>query len=120
MTDVHGLLSDPELGGTSFTVERTVYKRDQEESSPIARSRISAAGCVHPGPPELLRQLPEEDRAEEYIAVYTAFALSLGSDDGPTYSGPDRILWNGGTWRVVRVKPWPAFGFVSALAVRTE
>ena len=66
---------------------------------------LQASGCVHPGTPEMLRLLPEEDRHEEYIEVYTGFALNLGEDDGGVnYTAPDRILWNGSTWRVVKVR----------------
>jgi hypothetical protein len=33
------------------------------------------------------------------------------------YTGPDRIHWNGETWRVVRVRDWAMFGYNQALAV---
>jgi hypothetical protein len=39
----------------------------------------------------MIQLLPEEERHEEFIAIYTDFALSLGSDHGSTYTGPDRI-----------------------------
>ena len=53
------------------------------------------------------------------LAVYTDFPLSLGENDGEAeYSVPDRILWNGETWRVVRVRDWSIFGYYQALAVK--
>ena len=61
--------------------------------------------------------LPEEERHETFIQVFTDFALSLGNDAGASFTGPDRIHWNGRTWRVVRVRDWPAFGYRQALAV---
>ena len=66
----------------------------------------------------MIQLLPEEERHETFIAIYTDFALSLGSDHGSTYTGPDRIYWNGETWRVVRVRDWAMFGYYQALAVK--
>ena len=118
MPDLSAALTDPELGFTGFTVQRFSYRRQNGQSVPSVRV-LQASGCVHPGPAEALALLPEEDRHEEYIAVYTDFALSPGENGGgETYTVPDRILWGGKTWRVVRVRPWSAFGYVRALAVR--
>ena len=113
-------LQDPELGYTTFTVQRTSYRRQNGESVPAVQT-LPASGCIHPGTPEMLQLLPEEERHEEFIAVYTDFALSLGENQGgATYSVPDRIVWNGKTWRIVRVRSWAMFGYVQALAVRVR
>ena len=67
----------------------------------------------------MIQLLPEEDRHEEFIVIYTDFALSLGENDGGTeYTAPDRILWNGATWRVVRVRSYAMFGYVQGYAVK--
>ena len=111
-------LQDPELGYTAFTVQRTTYRRQNGVSLPSIQV-LQASGCIHPGTPEMAQLLPEEERHEEFIAVYTDFALSLGENQGgATYSVPDRIQWNGKTWRVVKVRSWEAFGYCQALAVR--
>ena len=113
-------LTDPELGFTFFSVQRTTYRRRNGESVPTAQT-LPASGCIHPGTPEMIQLLPEEDRHEEFIAVYTDFALSTGENDGGvTYSTPDRILWNGETWRVVKVRSWEMFGYTQALAVKMQ
>ncbi len=118
MTDILSALTDPEMGFTGFTVLRTSYRRQNGESVP-SNQLLPASGCIHPGSPEMLQLLPEEERHEEFIAVYTGFALSAGENDGEeTYSTPDRILWNGTAWRVVRIRNWSMFGYVQALAVR--
>ena len=109
-------IMDPELGRSAFTVERLTYTRSALETTSHSRT-YSALGCVHPGTPEMIQLLPEEERHETFIAIYTDFALSLGSDHGSTHTGPDRIRWNGGTWRVVRVRDWAMFGYYQALAV---
>ncbi len=118
MIDITPALTDPEMGFTGFTVQRTTYRRQNGTSVP-SNQTLPASGCIHPGTPEMLQLLPEEERAEEYIAVYTGFALSLGENGGgATYTVPDRILWNGQTWRVVKVRNWSMFGYVQALAVK--
>ena len=117
MLDVTAILSDPELGGTTFTVERIVYGRSGGEAAPKAVTRFTVTGCVHPGTPEQLQQLPEEDRHEEFIVIYAPDVFSLGMNHGVTFSGPDRILWNDRVWRLVKMKPWTAFGFVQGFAV---
>ena len=111
-------ITDPELGFTSFSVQRTTYRRQNGTSVPATQT-LPASGCIHPGTPEMIQLLPEEERNEEFIAIYTDFALSLGENDGgATYTVPDRILWNGGTWRVVRVRSWEMFGYYQCLAVK--
>ena len=116
--DISAALTDPEMGFATFTVQRYSYRRQNGQSIPSVQI-LQASGCVHPGAPETLQLLPEEERHEEYIEVYTGFALNIGEDDGgATYTAPDRILWNGNTWRVVKVRDWSGFGYVQALAVR--
>jgi len=116
--DVSAALTDPELGFTAFSMKRTVYRRQNGTSVPTEQT-LTASGCVHPGTPEMLQLLPEEERHEEFISVYTDFPLALGENGGGTaYTVPDRICWNGETWRVVRVRSWAMFGYVQALAVK--
>ena len=112
-------LQDPELGWTTFTVLRTTCRRRNGTSVPVQQT-LPASGCIHPGTPEMLQLLPEEDRHEEFIAIYTDFPLMLGDNPGgAAYTLPDRILWKGKCWRVVRIRSWEAFGYQQALAIRT-
>ncbi len=130
--DLSSVLADPDLGFTGFTVQRTAYTRQSGASVPSVQT-LPASGCIHPGTPEMLQLLSEEERHEDFIAVYTGFPLSLGENPGchpeqsegsgshlcsDTYFTPDRILWNGNTWRVVRIRDWSVFGYYQALAVR--
>ena len=110
---------DPELGCTAFTVERITYTRSRLGTT--SRSTTARAmGCIHPGTPEMIRLLPEEEREEQFIAIYTDYALSTGTPEstGASFMGPDRIHWNNQTWRVVRVRDWQMFGYYQAYAVR--
>ena len=118
MSSLAPALTDPDLGFTGFTVQRITYLRQDGTSLPAVQTLL-ASGCIHPGTPEMLQLLPEEERAEEFIAVYTDFPLSLGENDGEVeYSVPDRILWNGESWRVVRVRDWSVFGYYQGYAVK--
>ena len=115
--DITNAIMDQELGRSAFTVERLTYTRTVDGTTSRSAT-YQAMGCIHPGTPEMIQLLPEEERHEDFIAIYTDFALSLGSDHGSTYTGPDRIHWNNETWRVVRVRDWAMFGYYQALAVR--
>ena len=116
--DVMSALTEPDLGFTAFSVLRTSYRRENGGSVP-SEETLPASGCIHPGTPEMVQLLPEEERHEEFIAVYTDYALSLGENGGGAeYSVLDRIFWNGAVWRVVRVRDWSMFGYHQGLAVK--
>ena len=119
MTDISSAIFDPELGCTVFTVERITCTRSREGIT--ARSRTEqAAGCVHPGTPEMLKLLPAEEQQETFIVIYTDYILSTGTpgEDGASFDAPDRIHWSGQAWRVVKIRDWQGFGYVQAWAVR--
>jgi len=117
--DITSAVFDPELGCTAFTVERITYTRSRGGTT--SRSTTAQAlGCIHPGTPEMLQLLPEEEKTDEFIAIYTDYVLSTGMPEGSgasSFTGPDRIHWNGKTWRVVRVRDWQTFGYYQAYAV---
>ena len=121
MDDITAAIFDPELGCTAFTVERTTYTRSREGTTSRSR-REEARGCIHPGSPEMLKLLPEEERQETFIVIYTDYALGTGDpgEDGTSFEAPDRVHWNGQTWRVVKVRDWQGFGYVQAWAVRMQ
>ena len=117
--DITSAVFDPELGCTGFTVERITYTRSRAGTT--SRSTTAQAmGCIHPGTPEMIQLLPEEEREEQFIAIYTDYALSTGTPEGSgavSFTAPDRIHWNSQTWRVVRVRDWQMFGYYQAYAV---
>ena len=117
--DITPAIFDPELGCTGFTVERITYTRGR--SGTTSQTAIAQAmGCIHPGTPEMVQLLPEEEREEQFIAIYTDYALSAGmpENSGASFIGPDRIHWNNQTWRVVRVREWRMFGYCQVYAVQ--
>ena len=116
--DIASVLFDPGLGCTSFTVERITYTRSREGTT-AASQTVQASGCIHPGMPEMIKLLPEEEKNETFITVYTDYSLSTGTpeDAGASFIAPDRIHWNNQTWRVVKVRDWQPFGYCQAYAV---
>ena len=117
--DITSAVFDPGPGCTAFTVERITYTRGH--SGTTSRSVTARAmGCIHPGTPEILQLLPEEEKNNQFIAIYTDYALSTGTPEGSgavSFTAPDRIHWNSQTWRVVRVRDWQMFGYYQAYAV---
>ena len=73
----------------------------------------------NPAPAEQEPALPEEEKKETFIAIYTDYPLSTGKPEGSgaSFIGPDRIHWKDQTWRVVRVRDWESFGYYQAYAV---
>ena len=114
-------LFDPDMGCVNFLVERITYIRSREGTTTSVRTE-QISGCIHPGSAEALKLMPEEEKNEQFIVIYTDYALSTGTpeDAGASFIGADRIHWNGQVWRVVKVRDWSAFGYVQALAVKLE
>ena len=115
---ISSILSDPEMGSVSFAVERITYTRSREGTASLSVTE-QAVGCIHPGTAEALELLPEEERHETCIEIWTDYPLSVGTpgDAGVSFTAPDRIRWNGRTWRVIKVRDWSSFGYVHAYAV---
>jgi hypothetical protein len=116
--DITSAVFDPELGCTAFTVERITYTRSRSGTTSRSVSE-QAMGCIHPGTPEMLQLLPEEEKAEEFIAIYTDYPLSTGTPEGTgaSFIGADLVHWAGKTWRVIRVRDWQSFGYYQAYAI---
>ena len=120
MTDISAALLDPELGFLSFTVRRLTYRLSQGTTT-VTHADLPAEGCIHPGTPEMVQLLSEEERHKDLIAVYTSFPLSLGSNPGgTTWTAADRILYDGKVWKLACLRDWSQFGYYQALAVLTD
>lgn len=117
--DISSAIFDPELGCTAFTVDRITYTRSRAGTTSRTVT-TQAMGCIHPGTPEMQLLLPEEEKTNQFIAIYTDYALSTGTPESTgasSFTGADRIHWSGKTWRVVRVRDWQALGYYQAYAV---
>ena len=91
MMDVSELVNDPEMGAVSFTMHRTSYRRSRGQLIP-SNQTDTAVGCIHPGTAGMMQLLPEEERAERFIQIYTSFHLSDGENNAAaSFTGADRI-----------------------------
>ena len=73
--DISSAIFDPELGCTAFAVERITCTRSRSGTTSQSTT-AQALGCIHPGTPEMLRLLPEEEQNEQFIEIFTDYALS--------------------------------------------
>ncbi len=120
MIDISSVLLDPELGSISFQVIRSTCTASRGTTS-RTQETLSATGCIHPGTPDMVELLPEEERHKIFIAVYTSFSLSLGENSGGvTWTAADRIAYGGRIWKLVRLRDWSAFGYYQGLATLTD
>ena len=111
---------DPELGFLVFTVRRLTYRLSQGTTT-VTHTDTQAEGYIHPGTPEMVQLLPEEERHKEFIAIYTGFPLSLGSNPGGvSWTAADRILYDGKVWKLAKLRDWSQFGYYQGLAVLTD
>ena len=120
MIELAEAINDPEMGAVSFTVHRTSYRRSRGQLIP-SNQTDTAVGCIHPGTAGMMQLLPEEERTERFIQIYTSFQLSDGdNNEAASFTGADRIDYGGKSWRVVKVQEWPGFHFYQALAVMVQ
>ena len=83
--NINSAIFDPELGCTGFTVERITYTRSRSGTTSSSVT-AQAMGTIHPGTPEMLQLLPEEEKTDQFIAIYTDYALSTGGPSDPASS----------------------------------
>ena len=119
MLNVSFALLDPELGFLCFTVRRLTYHLNQGVTT-VTHSDHPAEGCIHPGTPEMVQLLPEEERHKDFIAIYTSFPLSMGANSGGiSWTAADRIHYDGKVWKLVRLRDWSQFHYFQRIAVVT-
>lgn len=106
--------------GTTITLHRRAagtYVDGLWVSGGLTTSSLTAH--VQPADPETIQILPEGERTEGAIAIYTRAPLISSNDETGLES--DRVVWNGREYRVRIVEDWTqSFGYARALAVRLE
>lgn len=84
---------------------------------PGSTSVITVDAFIHPATPDETDQLPEGERRNEMIGIYTEEPLRAG--DVATGQQADIVEWADRLWKVVLVEPWQTLGgFVRHIAVR--
>ncbi len=119
MPDLSAILTDPELGGTRFTVFRQSFNKVMGEVIPSVTTGTLVSGNIQPAASEDLQLFPEEERSEEMIVILAAYPFSLGEAGEGSFTSADIVHWQGRKYRVIRVKEWfPQGGYYKAWAVR--
>lgn len=112
------VFTDPELGTVEFSIVRRTWFLDGGVPRMTNIEEIFACGILHPADPTRLDLLPEERRHDPIVLIHSTEPLSLGEQDGDTWTSPDEIHFRNKTYRVFQIRPWQAFGFWKAWAVQ--
>lgn len=105
------------LATGTYTVTRvSAGTYTQGRHTPGAPTAFVIVASIQPATGRELRDLPEGQRGDEVIAIYTTTEIRTREPGGE----PDVITYGGEPWTVIRVKRWESFGAVhfEALAAR--
>ena len=101
--DVTDVVLDPDMGGHAFQVVRESDTVDNDGLRQTTWTKVAEAfGSVQPADSSALERLPEAERLNGAIMVYTPFPLSAGSGDMTA----DVVWWGGRHYTVKTVNGW--------------
>lgn len=115
--DVSDVLLDPDWA-QEFIVTRYTAGVDSKGRTTESVMEIDGIGVITPSSAEQLQRVPEADRSNEIIAVYSTVQMTSGSDSFK----PDVVTWRGNSYRVSSVMDWMDYGagYSLALCVSTD
>jgi galactose-6-phosphate isomerase len=118
--DVSDLLSDPDLGGTTFSVIRTLSGPPVGGLAQLTPTTIpNIVGSIQPATSTELLRMPDGERVGGAVTVRCKFVLIGGGID--PNSGLDRtadqVVFKGQQYTVQSVQDWSDYGagYVEAL-----
>ena len=112
--DLRALITDPDLGGTSFVYWRAVERVTDKGRAESSREQHAAEGNIQPAPGKERELLEEGERQKAAILVFTPAALTAGENK----TKADRLAYDGGVYRVSLSEAWQGHaGFTKAVAV---
>jgi hypothetical protein len=94
--------------GASSVIQRTRYAPGTRTAGVFvngAPTTVSIDAVVQPVKPRELQQLPENERTEEAISI---FSISTLQTSEPAFQQGDLITWAGRSYKVVLVEDWTA------------
>lgn len=112
--DVTEILGDPDFAQQIMVRRGVLTEDDNGRGSMSYPPDVSTSAVVVPASGYDLMRLPDAERNEEHIRVYTQFPLSIGQ--GPSQTA-DLIIFHGKQYVVTQLDDYTDFGagFVSAL-----
>lgn len=116
--DVSELITDPDFA-QSFSLIRTTGEFINGRWTETLEETLTRTGVIAPAGAKELRQLPEADRVEGAISIFTKEIMYITSDTGVLRSS-DKISWQGHLYKIISVENWSDWGdgFYHALAQR--
>lgn len=112
MPDVTWLLSDPTLGSQHFTIIRKTGAWQSGRFVLDVAQNIPAIGIIQPSGSESLSMIPEGEKREGMVVIYTKTEIHL--TEGSEVS--DNVEWRGEMYKVLRIDRWQDYGFNIAYA----
>lgn len=106
------------LASSTVTVTRRVGSYVAGDFGPTATETLTLRGVVHPATGADMKKLPEGERVEGAIRVYTLERVRLSSRASGDLA--DRILHNGVEYEAATVEDWSTFGYYLTIATRVE
>jgi hypothetical protein len=112
--DVSDCILDPDFCQDIAVARRTESVSDKGRMA-ASNASFTCSAVVMPATPEQLDRVPEADRSNEVLAIYTTVLLTSGDNT----HAPDVVTWKSGTYMVKSVQDWTDYGagYCLALAV---
>ena len=119
MIDVSDLMSDADLGSTTFTRRRPTSTLEHGVSS-VTYNDIDLTGVIQPAATADAQLLPDGVRLSDVQAFFCAGAPDAGISPGDgTETTPDLLVDDAGvSYRVLHVQAFDKHGMTKALAER--
>lgn len=112
--DLLEMITDPDLGGTSFIYGRAIEVVNSKGRSEKTEELHPAEGNIQPAPGKERELLEEGERQKAAILIFTPEKLTSGEDK----TKADRVYHDCGVYRVSLAEPWQQHaGFTKAVAV---
>lgn len=112
LIDVTDLLIDPDFCD-DYTIQRVTQGVDNFGRAAETIIELPGYGSVQPVSNRTLELFPDLERVTGMMQVYTRDTLNAAT----VTTSPDRIVWQGSTYRVQAMSEWPhsGGGFVVAI-----
>lgn len=108
--DVSELLVDPDFVDP-VTILRTEITMTQDGTYTETIQTITGVlMSVQPASGQTLMIVPEDQRVDGMLEVWTQFALRESNPDADPVQKPDRIVWKGRTLLLTKLDSWQNYG----------
>jgi hypothetical protein len=110
--DISEMMLDPELTET-FTVRRPTGSYDGHGQWRATYADTAVVGIAQPMSPREVEMLPEGSRIDNMMSFWSA--VEMKTADG-NRAEADVIVYQGASYKVVKVNPWGPSGYWKAMA----